>query len=117
MRCCTGGQQADPFIIEYLEPHGFSGVLTYRDYADAYYHDFFNYTRHRNGDECLIMSRPVDSEQIDALAGAKLVYVPAHVSACVVVCVFACSRNGRSHVLQFAAVPNVMVDRRPQVHS
>jgi hypothetical protein len=28
----------DPFIIEYLEPHGAAGnVITYRQYADAYY--------------------------------------------------------------------------------
>ena len=81
----------DPFIIEYIVPHGYDGgVITYRDYADAYYRkciclgdgfvrsvpstrrfsgDFFNYTRSRNGPHCLIWSRPVDSYQIDDIAG------------------------------------------------
>ena len=27
----------DPFIAEYLVPHGHSGVITYNEYADAFY--------------------------------------------------------------------------------
>ncbi len=46
---------------------------------DAVYTDFFNYTRQRNGDECLIMSRPVDSGQVDDVAGVFLNISPRDV--------------------------------------
>lgn len=82
---CDG---TDPFMLEYVEAHGacalllcvsvvkprpalniacfLSGyqgkVVSYRDYADAYYGDFNNYTRQKLGDDRLIMSRPVDGD-------------------------------------------------------
>ena len=54
---CDG---TDPYIIELVAPRGSKGFLTYREYADAYYGDFFNYTRAKVGNGSLIMSRPVD---------------------------------------------------------
>lgn len=53
----------DPYILELLTPRIYNGsYISYRDYANAYYGDFFNYTRSRQGgDDRLIMSRPVDS--------------------------------------------------------
>ncbi len=83
----------DPFIIEYLEPHGHKGnVITYRDYADAFYGmkrgvfanivctlyarvhagDFLNYTQQKNGPHCLIWSRPVDSFPLLSLGNQSL---------------------------------------------
>jgi hypothetical protein len=60
---CDG---TDPYILEYSLAGGAYGynnqLLTYRDYADAYYRDFLLYTRQkRGGDNGLIMSRPVVS--------------------------------------------------------
>jgi alpha-glucosidase (family GH31 glycosyl hydrolase) len=54
---CDG---TDPYIIELVAPLGKKGFLTYREYADSYYGDFFNYTRAKVGNSSLIMSRPVD---------------------------------------------------------
>lgn len=58
---CDG---TDPYIIEYQLLTGALGYndqeLTYRQYADMYYGDFFNYTRAKRGNTGLIMSRPVD---------------------------------------------------------
>lgn len=50
----------DPYVLEFglIEAH--SGLITYREYADMYYGDFFNYTRQVRGPNALIMSRPVD---------------------------------------------------------
>lgn len=51
--------------MEYLIPHSrIKGVVTYRDYADAYYGDFYNYTNEKRQNDALIMSRPVDSYKI-----------------------------------------------------
>jgi alpha-glucosidase (family GH31 glycosyl hydrolase) len=57
----------DPYIIEYLDAQSAGGPISYRQYADLYYGDFFNYTRSRLGDDRLIMSRPVDSYGAQAL--------------------------------------------------
>lgn len=54
---CDG---TDPYILELVEPHASTGPITYREYADLYYGDFFNYTRRVLGDDRMIMSRPVD---------------------------------------------------------
>jgi len=67
----------DPFIAEYLLPHGDGGVVTYRDYADAYYGSFFNYSRSRNPD-ALIMSRPVDSYPVVDGVSAFLQFAPRY---------------------------------------
>ncbi len=55
---CDG---TDPYILEYgKEAIGYNDQpITYREYADSYYGDFFSYTREKRGDG-LIMSRPVD---------------------------------------------------------
>jgi alpha-glucosidase (family GH31 glycosyl hydrolase) len=51
----------DPYIMEYLYPKTYNdSKITYREYADLYYGDFFDYTRQKNGNDRLIMSRPVD---------------------------------------------------------
>ena len=54
----------DPYIIEYqllTDALGYEDQkLTYRQYADYYYGDFFDYTREKRGKSGLIMSRPVD---------------------------------------------------------
>jgi alpha-glucosidase (family GH31 glycosyl hydrolase) len=58
---CDG---TDPYISEYIAAggaYGYNGTeISYRDYADSYYGDFFAYTREKRGDAGLIMSRPVD---------------------------------------------------------
>ena len=50
----------DNYILELVVPLGKGGVVTRKQYSDAYYGDFFDYTRKRNGNETLIMSRPAD---------------------------------------------------------
>ncbi len=76
---CDG---TDPYVIEYMLTGGAYGynnqTITYRDYANAYYRDFFYYTRQKRsssgiyGDSGLIMSRPVDC----VLSDAKKVCTP-----------------------------------------
>lgn len=53
----------DPYIMELVVPHGKKGVITYREYADLYYRDFFYHSRAKNPD-ALIMSRPVDADWV-----------------------------------------------------
>lgn len=53
---------SDPFILEYVIPWGKKGFYSYRDYANSYYTDFFEYSRKIRGKDSLIMSRPCDSE-------------------------------------------------------
>ena len=69
----------DPFIAEYIFPQSpyHEGVVTYRDYADAYYGSFFNYSRERNP-EALIMSRPVDSFNLFDGVSAYLEFSPRY---------------------------------------
>lgn len=52
----------DPFIVTLINPlTSDNKPITYRQYADLYYGDFFNYTRAKVGAmEGLIMNRPVD---------------------------------------------------------
>ncbi|CAI8035554.1 Myogenesis-regulating glycosidase [Geodia barretti] len=54
---CDG---TDPYILELILPLGKRGIVTRKQYSDAYYGDFFNYTRKQRGNETLIMSRPAD---------------------------------------------------------
>ena len=54
----------DGFVYEMIEAIGYNGThISPREYATAYYSDFFNYPRSRSlpGPEGLIMCRPVDS--------------------------------------------------------
>jgi len=52
---------AEPYMLELILPcRGKQGMVTRREYSEAYYADFFDYTRHKLGNESLIMSRPVD---------------------------------------------------------
>lgn len=50
----------DPFIYELVIAYGYAGIVTEREYADAYYRDFLYYTRTKNPD-ALIWARPCDS--------------------------------------------------------
>ena len=54
----------DPYIYELGYAIGHDGKhVEYREYADAYYRDFLDYTRERRGfDDALIWARPVDSD-------------------------------------------------------
>jgi alpha-glucosidase (family GH31 glycosyl hydrolase) len=58
---CDG---TDPYIDEYILTGGAYGYndqkITYRQYADSYYGDFFSYTRQKRGEYGVIMSRPTD---------------------------------------------------------
>lgn len=77
---CDG---TDPYVIEYSITGGALGFndqeISYRDYADMYYRDFFDYTREkRGGDAGLIMSRPVDC-LADKAAKACWGYSPKNV--------------------------------------
>eukprot|EP00117_Sycon_ciliatum_P034030 scpid86544/ scgid4791/ len=54
---CDG---TDPYILEVVDARGHSGHVSYRNYADHYYGDFFDHTRAVRGKDALIMSRPVD---------------------------------------------------------
>ena len=49
---CDG---TEPYLFEL----GYS-LERRKEYSDAYYGDFFDYTRQRLGEDRLIMSRPVD---------------------------------------------------------
>jgi alpha-glucosidase (family GH31 glycosyl hydrolase) len=55
---CDG---TDPYIMEFVNIKSHVGPITYRDYANAYYGDFFDYSRTKNPDS-LIMSRPCDDK-------------------------------------------------------
>lgn len=54
----------DPYILEYEATGGAFGAngkkITYREYADYYYHDFLKFSRQKRGPSSLIMQRPVD---------------------------------------------------------
>ena len=54
---CDG---TDPYILELIFPLGKGGIVTRKQYSDAYYGDFFDYTRKKRGNDTLIMSRPAD---------------------------------------------------------
>lgn len=55
---CDG---TDPYVLEIIGSHGKGGYVSRKDYSDAYYSDFFDYTRQKLGKSRLIMSRPVDA--------------------------------------------------------
>jgi alpha-glucosidase (family GH31 glycosyl hydrolase) len=82
---CDG---TDPYILEYElfgGATGFNGQsITYQQYADSYYRDFFYHTRERrseggsSNDAGLIMSRPVDC-QLDGTTKVCWPYSPRDV--------------------------------------
>ncbi|EGD82550.1 hypothetical protein PTSG_03202 [Salpingoeca rosetta] len=39
---CDG---TDPYILEFVTPHGYNGSIAWHEYSDMYYGDFFDYTR------------------------------------------------------------------------
>ncbi len=53
---------SDPLLLELLDPHSTHSKLpvTYREYADLYYRDFYHYSNTKR--PSLIMARPVDSQ-------------------------------------------------------
>ena len=65
---CDG---TDPYILELVIPRGKKGIVTRREYSNAYYGDFFNYTRNKMGNKTLIMSRPADGLVIYQLGNAQ----------------------------------------------
>lgn len=70
----------DPYILEYIlftgDALGYNNVsLSYRDYANYYYRDFFYYTREKRGDVGLIMSRPIDC-QLDSVSSLCTPFSP-----------------------------------------
>jgi len=74
---CDG---TDPYILLYGLARSHKGLIGYREYANLYYGDFFDYTRQRLGDDRLIMSRPVDSYPVLApYADAYLSFSPRRV--------------------------------------
>ena len=54
---CDG---TDPYVYELIAARGAAGIVSRKEYSDAYYGDFFDYTRKKLGNDRLIMSRPVD---------------------------------------------------------
>ena len=55
---CDG---TDPFVVLLGRPKGAAGPITPADYRDAFYRDFFEYTRSRLGPDRVITARPCDS--------------------------------------------------------
>jgi hypothetical protein len=53
---CDG---TDPYIMELIEPQGFNGTISYREYADLYYGDSFDYTRCVSPSQSLFWSVPL----------------------------------------------------------
>lgn len=55
---------SDPLLLELGEAHSTGSLrpVTYRQYADLYYRDFYQHANLRRGGEALIMARPVDSQ-------------------------------------------------------
>jgi alpha-glucosidase (family GH31 glycosyl hydrolase) len=72
---CDG---TDPYIIELLEPRGFSGALSFAQYSDYYYGHSLNFSRSIVPD-ALIWSRPVDSFPLALNISAFLEYSPKYV--------------------------------------
>merc|ERR1711871_479938 len=74
----------DPFMLEYEVSGGAEAYnnqsISYRDYADAYYSDFYDYTNLKRDNQGLIMSRPVDC-MIDAVPKVCWPYSPRRVVA------------------------------------
>jgi len=54
----------DPYVYLFVLIRAHKGIITEREYADAYYRDFLNYAREKRGKEALIMARPADSFEI-----------------------------------------------------
>lgn len=54
---CDG---TDPFVVFLGKPKGAGGDVTWADYRDAFYRDFFEYTRERLGADRVITARPCD---------------------------------------------------------
>ena len=75
---CDG---TDPYILEYEKTGGAFGyngtAITYRDYTNQYYGDFFTYTRAKRGDAGLVMARPVDC-LLDSVSRVCWGYSPQH---------------------------------------
>lgn len=50
----------DPVLLQIVIPRGYRGVLSFREYTDMYYRDFYYYTRQVRGKDTLIMARPYE---------------------------------------------------------
>lgn len=54
--------------------------VTRQEYADAYYRDFFDYTRQRLGDDRIITARPVDTYDLDYADNLGFEYAPVDIN-------------------------------------
>ena len=59
-------------MLELVVPRGKGGVVSREQYSDAYYNDFFDYTRKKLGSDRLIMSRPVDGLVLEEVRSTSL---------------------------------------------
>jgi len=69
--------------------------ISYPQYADLYYGDFYDYTRQKLGDDRLIMSRPVDGDPPVSLRCHRTFRFQLH----------ECRRHGDDH---FVGVPVIL---------
>jgi alpha-glucosidase (family GH31 glycosyl hydrolase) len=70
---CWKVDGTDPFVMLLLPAIGFGGKhITWAEYRDQCYRDFFDYTRARLGKDRVIMARPVDDQVFKI--GLPLVY-------------------------------------------
>jgi alpha-glucosidase (family GH31 glycosyl hydrolase) len=71
----------DPYLVELITPISYQGDITLAEYQNWYYGHTFNYTRQRNGNHCIIWSRPVDSYPLILNLSAFLEFSPRYVMA------------------------------------
>ncbi|RME53138.1 MAG: hypothetical protein D6795_05815, partial [Deltaproteobacteria bacterium] len=67
----------DPYVLTLVPSIGYGGQVTWDEYKDAYYRDFFDYTRNRLGDDRVITARPSDDYFV---TGIPLSFAPVDVN-------------------------------------
>ena len=67
----------DPYILTLVPATGYGGRVTWEEYKDAYYRDFFDYTRRRLGPDRVITARPSDDYFV---TGIPLSFAPVDVN-------------------------------------
>ncbi len=69
----------DPYVFEFIFIEGHKGRISYREYADMYYRDFYYYSRYKKQNDSLIWARGVDSNFYLYLSYApRFVYYTPH---------------------------------------
>jgi len=66
-------------MLEFIYTYGKTGYVSYREYANLYYGDFFNHTVSKTNGDGLIMSRPTDSFGIGSTRFFYLNFSPKYV--------------------------------------